>query len=821
MQDQQKNLTLRAGGHGDYSCFDLLSPHTVRGTFYCSIVGLVVFLLSFVLAPYFAAETHAETASVGAAWNTISLELDTDVEATTSATSSVGEAGHGDILFGDIHPTSVGEGNLGTQVVIKKTIGVTTPGKFYKVYLSTASSSNALSRTFSSTESIIPAINNSSNGSSNAGSAFSDSAWGYALSSVVPDSKLGTELTKLNDSTIYNQDAWQPVPVFGSAVQIKANTTDALAGFSAGDTFPIYYGVMVDTDVLAGTYENQIVYTALASSDALDEVSRNITRSTYYVASGTEQTLSFDLSASVGGSSSTGNNASAIISADDITVYVVPHATIEASKDSNGNYTVTAAMRSAAELTKTGGTGGYQTCSFTADKLSITSNGAIIVCSMPEETILGDNDGEGYYDFWVHIEPYDYNYISRYTSQDSPETGNTVASVLYAGLQSKDENGIIFTEMQEMTAAVCQNTNRWGNSTELVQETVTDEETGEETLTLSLDATQVHLYDPTGETEIVTGVLKDGNPDGIGTFSLEDIRDEKAYLVRRLADDNCWMVQNLGLDLADFVETENLTSLNTDLNSKDVWDPGESMYEAAKTIDSTVTEEQTSYFPVISLDRLGAEQTYQFIPRGGGVGHFWGSKYYYDSETGLKTLGETVLDNEFAKMPRSYNDGDIWTDGSANEIGSTERSSGTPDNASQYVGLHYNYYSAIAESDSYTEDNVPMDSICPRGWQLPVGNSSEKSFRNLADSYDVLNSATNAQTHLMRAFPLSFVLGGFFPWRSGGTSSTSVGNNGYYWAASAGRWNAMTMYNFMSQRYIIVLNSYNKTDSLSVRCVAR
>ncbi|MBQ8996965.1 hypothetical protein IJ095_03025 [Candidatus Saccharibacteria bacterium] len=561
MQDQHKINLIRARSQGDYIghyCNPLASSGTLtsagssqraaRRSFYCSLARLAVFLLSFVLIPYAVAESsaHAETVSAGAMWDAVSLELDPDV-AATEAGGSISDSNHGDILFGDIHPTSVSDGNLGTEVVIKKTIGITTPGKFYAVYLSTISDSNALSHTFSSTNATIPAITNSIDSQTGLATPaiFSDSSWGWTLSSIIPSNKLGQELTKVNDAAIYNQDTWSAVPIFGQAVELYTNTTASNAGFSAGDTFDIYYGIMIDTDVLAGTYTNELVYTALASSDSLDTASKNLTRSTYYVSQGTNQTLSFDLSASVSSSS-----ASSLITADNITVYLVPHSTILASKDSDGNYTVTSSMRTTATLSTDDG--GYQTCTFTDENLSLTDNGAIIVCTMPAETILGDNDDEGYYDFWLHIEPYDYNYISRYTSPSSLETNQTAASVLYAGLQSRtsdnDNDGeydYIISEMQEITPAICANTNRWNNiagsgarildysgTTQLVNDiTMIDPETGEDVLD-------------------ETATLAANAATGVGTFALTDVRDGTEYLVRHLADGNCWMAQNLRLDLS-------------------------------------------------------------------------------------------------------------------------------------------------------------------------------------------------------------------------------------------------------------------------------
>ena len=89
---------------------------------------------------------------------------------------------------------------------------------------------------------------------------------------------------------------------------------------------------------------------------------------------------------------------------------------------------------------------------------------------------------------------------------------------------------------------------------------------------------------------------------GTGTFLLTDKRDDKGYLVRRLADGNCWMVQNLDLNLADFTsnESKRLTPDNTDVT--ETWIPGG--------------------------DTLENNQQHQFQPKGAlGENYYWGSNY--------------------------------------------------------------------------------------------------------------------------------------------------------------------------------------------------
>ena len=752
MQDQQKSLTVRKGVDayhlGDYiGHYCTPSTASIRKSFYCSLAGLALLLLSFVIAPYLVLETHAEIASVGATWNTVSLELDPDVAATTAG-GSISDSGHGDVLFGDIHPTSVSGGNLGTEVVIKKTIGVTTPGKFYVVYLSTASDSNALSHTFASTNASIPAVSGSTP------AVFSDSAWGYAMTSTVPTSKLGQELTHVNDSTIYNQDTWSAVPTLGNAAELYTNTTASSSGFSSGDTFDVYYGVMIDTDVLAGTYENELVYTALASSDALDEVSKNLTRSTYFVAEGTEQTLSFDLSTSV----STGDTNS-LVAADDITVYLVPHSTILASKDLDGNYTVTSAMRTTAALPSDNG--GYQTCSFSSADLSLTSSGSIIVCTMPAETPLGDNDGAGYYDFWIHIEPYDYNYISRYTDPSSTESGNTTGSVLYAGLQSttadNDNDGAndpVVSQMQEMTPAICANTNIWNNvagdgarlldytgTTQLVADiitTETDEDTGETTTVVDGAATAE-----------ASAAL------GLGTFQLVDSRDNKPYLVRRLADGYCWMVQNLELDLRTITK---LTPEDSDVSED---------WYASSLVDD---------YAVSRAVMASSTSTPQIYVR---------SFAYYDSDT-------IVYD-------ATYN----------------------ATNAPRYIGNFYNWMAFTAGTGSPTGAGNAPSSICPRGWHLSYA-SAAPSFRNLMNTYPIDgttpltdSSIVSAAIVAARAYPLQFTRNGYV-----GSNGYINGSLTYYASGYATQSaNMRTFVIFTSS--LNTASGYNKGYLMSTRCVCR
>lgn len=167
------------------------------------------------------------------------------------------------------------------------------------------------------------------------------------------------------------------------------------------------------------------------------------------------------------------------------------------------------------------------------------------------------------------------------------------------------------------------------------------------------------------------------------------VEGKKLYLVRRLADGNCWMVQNLDLNLADFTSSgsKRLTPENTDVS--ETWIPGG--------------------------DSLENSQAYQFQPKGTfGEDYYWGSNYaqgkgpFSDNpevlgSTGLgdddlprnKTNGSSkqqtnskrwIENNSNAVIPRSYDNGLAYIKGN----GSTQVDSpntGANDNVDELTVL--------------------------------------------------------------------------------------------------------------------------------------
>ena len=225
-----------------------------------SVIGLAVFLLAFTLIPNLIAEASAKTAQAKIDWGSVFLTLDPDKAATDAAADKEAEMAlptHGDINFGTIMPTSRTENNSGTMVVKKKTIGITSSGTYYTVYVSTNDvSSNGLNMvstvdgaTVSSTSYQIPAVTGTW---ANPASLTAAASWGIAVPgttiastekddndqyitpsfpvpSIIDDAIYNATDISSSAYQTYNNTRWASVPVRGSAQQIwKASTPISL-----------------------------------------------------------------------------------------------------------------------------------------------------------------------------------------------------------------------------------------------------------------------------------------------------------------------------------------------------------------------------------------------------------------------------------------------------------------------------------------------------------------------------------------------------------------------------------------------------------------
>ena len=254
------------------------------------------------------------------------------------------------------------------------------------------------------------------------------------------------------------------------------------------------------------------------------------------------------------------------------------------------------------------------------------------------------------------------------------------------------------------------------------------------------------------------------------TTQLVDIRDNKIYWIAKLADNNCWMTQNLDLDIGGTNVTA-LTSENTDINT-----------------DSTISGVGI-YTDGYSLNN--------------GV-------YTWSPENPITNSGWT---NSTTKE-YSYDPGDTYPDDLA-----TQQTAGSHG----LSGNFYNWTAAVASnnSTSASSDNA-ANSICPKNWRLP--NYDDKELDNLFIIYNVI-TAIGSNTYSNGGFgklvdaPLYFIRAGGIG--SGGSPAFNVGSVGYSWY-SASSTNAAYTYTLRFKENEIKTDHINtKADGLTIRCLAR
>ena len=140
------------------------------------------------------------------------------------------------------------------------------------------------------------------------------------------------------------------------------------------------------------------------------------------------------------------------------------------------------------------------------------------------------------------------------------------------------------------------------------------------------------------------------------------------------------------------------------------------------------------------------------------------------------------------------------------------------------AGNHYNWTAAVASNWTQNFTGTQPNSICPKGWRLPlgpVGSGDVSDFADLLSTHGVANPGggyIGSGFNGMLGSPLSFTRPGYVE-GNGGTHYES-GVSGRYWTSIA---------TSSSNAYTLIFHSNgvypNTTESrhrgISVRCVAR
>ena len=247
--------------------------------------------------------------------------------------------------------------------------------------------------------------------------------------------------------------------------------------------------------------------------------------------------------------------------------------------------------------------------------------------------------------------------------------------------------------------------------------------------------------------------------------TLSDIRDGNSYTIRKLADGNCWMTENLRLELS---TTKPLTNTDTDLNSRTSWTP-------ERSTETTLNH--------------------------------WGS----NGSAG--TTGD--INDQYAEQTHSY------TFGNATVVDG--------DGETQRKGVLYNWYTATARSGSYAMNSgYALDSICPKGWKLFDVNQflySTKTIYSMIPTpeHPEYNFGHNQAIYeQLQKRPFSLIIAGNLV---NGSIQTQYGDfwqsSAYYFTSDGTKAGFFYHLHANNNYYLDLAGAWPRIFGMSVRCVAR
>jgi len=250
----------------------------------------------------------------------------------------------------------------------------------------------------------------------------------------------------------------------------------------------------------------------------------------------------------------------------------------------------------------------------------------------------------------------------------------------------------------------------------------------------------------------------------------------KTYTVRKLADGNCWMTDNLALN----------------------WD-------SSRTFTSGDTNTTSSVTVNVNTQALSAT--------GGDV--------------------DGTTDQTNWKEPSAGGNWNRWLSRSTNNAQENSYSAeAVRTGENQYLGTYYNWYTATLgtglDGDPSTEIGTDSTAdICPKGWQLPRYTGSGSWMTLIRDTYHVISTqgdqstvsgGNTAANNTLHGFPFSLPYSGDVGRGSG--STVSRGTYGNFWSAAPSSSTNSRHLGFNGTA-VWPEGSYYRTNGFSVRCVAQ
>ncbi|MBR2741844.1 hypothetical protein IKD98_03800 [Candidatus Saccharibacteria bacterium] len=262
--------------------------------------------------------------------------------------------------------------------------------------------------------------------------------------------------------------------------------------------------------------------------------------------------------------------------------------------------------------------------------------------------------------------------------------------------------------------------------------------------------------------------------------ALTDQRDNQTYAIAKLADGNCWMIENLRLENTGTDNANGSLAQGYGGQFAGLADPENAWANNITTVNSL---------------------------------------YSTDGSDSTINIGTS---NAGYRFPRYNHDNT-----------SSRASTPTANTVAMYsYGNYYTWAAAIADTTAYSSGDYNTTSICPTGWKIPLGNASTGDIEqgasdaaNKVTGFSYLDrkmggtgqsQSTAADSLRWRKYPVNFVYSGYVS--SGSVSNR--GSSGYYWSSTASS---------SSRAYYLLLDyssvnpgtyNNNKHYGRTVRCVA-
>ena len=299
--------------------------------------------------------------------------------------------------------------------------------------------------------------------------------------------------------------------------------------------------------------------------------------------------------------------------------------------------------------------------------------------------------------------------------------------------------------------------------------------------------------------------------------ALTDKRDNMVYTIARLADGNCWMVENLRLN-HQYTMGQNQND-NTVTNQFLSQGYGGTTDTYGNFIGLAEPETSTAFSD--STTSNSVYESSSTLPL---------STYDPTNHT-LENIGDSTYPGY--RFPR-YNNSN--TANPANSISyyqdyanpSSPSDSGTNYRTSSNIysyGNYYNWSAAMANTNHYSHlyySHRTSTSICPAGWHLPSSEDSSGEYNILSRSNGGTGSGQNngGQSYTVnnrfRSFPNNFLYAGGI---SISSSSGGRGELGVYWSKTVVSIQATNTLNLDSSGIWPSNPNFHKTNGLPVRCL--